>query len=91
MEVKNGIIIDGVLHELVETKRNDCSKCSLRNLCQDEFKNNCLCWINLISESEITNAEFSCRGKVTVTLSREEPKSVGEIYRNGVKIDKEEL
>ena len=46
---------------------------------------------NLISESEITNAEFSCRGKVTVTLSREEPKSVGEIYRNGVKIDKEEL
>ncbi|WLZ21227.1 hypothetical protein C341T2LP_00081 [Bacteroides phage C3_41T2LP] len=45
---------------------------------------------NLISESEITNAEFSCRGKVTVTLSREEPKSVEEIYRNGVKIDKEE-
>lgn len=33
MEVKNGIIIDGVLHELVETKRNDCSKCSLRNKC----------------------------------------------------------
>lgn len=28
-EVKNGIIIYGVLHELVETKRNDCSKCSL--------------------------------------------------------------
>lgn len=33
MEVKNGIIIYGVLHELVETKRNDCSKCSLRNEC----------------------------------------------------------
>lgn len=90
MEIKNGIIIDGVLHELKETKRDDCSKCSLYNLCQDEFKNNCLCWINLISESEITNVEFSCRGKVTVTFPREEPKSVGEIYRNGVKIDKEE-
>lgn len=33
MEVKNGIIIDGVLHELVETERNNCSKCSLRNEC----------------------------------------------------------
>lgn len=48
MEIKNGIIIDGVLHELKESKRDDCSKCSLYNLCQDEFKNNCLCWINLI-------------------------------------------
>lgn len=90
MEIKNGIIIDGVLHELKETKCDNCLKCSLYNLCQDEFKNNCLCWINLISESKITNVEFSCRGKVTVTLSREEPKNVGEIYRNGVKIDKEE-
>ena len=90
MEIKNGIIIDGVLHELKETKRNDCLKCSLRDLCQNEFGNGCLCWINLASESEMTNNEFKCRGKVTVTLSREEPKSVGEIYRNGVKIDKEE-
>lgn len=90
MKVKNGIIIDGVLHELVETKRNDCLKCSLRNLCQDEFGKGRLCWINLASESEITNTEFRCRGKVTVTLLHEEPKSVGEIYRNGVKIDKEE-
>lgn len=65
MKVKNGIIIDGVLHELVETKRNDCLKCSLRNLCQDEFGKGCLCWINLASESEITNAEFRRRGKVT--------------------------
>ena len=37
------------------------------------------------------NNEFKCRGKVTVTLSHEESKNVGEIYRNGVKIDKEEL
>ena len=37
-----------------------------------------------------SDERFINRGKVTVTLSREEPKSVGEIYRNGVKIDKEE-
>ena len=91
MEVKNGIIIDGVLHELVETKRNDCLKCSLRDLCQNEFGNECLCWIALASELEMINNEFKCRGKVTVTLSHKESKNVGEIYRNGVKIDKEEL
>lgn len=32
---------------------------------------------------------FANRGKVAVTLSHEEPKSVGEIYHNKVKIDKE--
>lgn len=90
MEVKNGIIIDGVLHELKESKRDDCLKCSLRDLCQNEFGNECLCWIDLASESEMINNEFKCRGKVTVTLSHEEPKSVGEIYRNRVKIEKEE-
>jgi len=90
MEVKNGIIIDGVLHELKESKCEDCLKCSLFNLCQNCFKGNYLCWINLASKSEITNVEFRCRGKVTVTLSHEETKSVGEIYRNGVKINKEE-
>lgn len=36
MEVKNGIIIDGVLHELKETKHDDCSKCSLRNKCDND-------------------------------------------------------
>lgn len=65
MEVKNGIIIDGVLHELKETKRNDCLKCSLRDLCQNEFGYACLCWINLYSLSEIIHNEFKCRGKVT--------------------------
>lgn len=73
MEVKNGIIIDGVLHELKETKRNDRSKCSLRDLCQDEFGNACLCWINLASESEVINTEFKCRGKVTdIKIDKEE-------------------
>lgn len=73
MEVKNGIIIDGVLHELKETKRNDCLKCSLRDLCQNEFGYACLCWINLYSLSEIIHNEFKCRGKVTdIKIDKEE-------------------
>ena len=43
MEVKNGIIIDGVLHEMSESFNIDfdCSKCSLRkecNECKMEYK-----------------------------------------------------
>lgn len=42
MEVKNGIIIDGVLHETIDafTINFDCSKCSLRKECNEcEMKN----------------------------------------------------
>lgn len=85
MEVKNGIIIDGVLYELAETKRNDCLKCSLRNKCDNG--DYLICDMFGAGKYEY----FVSRGKVTVALSREEPKSVGEIYRNGVKIEKEEL
>ena len=74
MEIKNGIIIDGVLHELKETKRDNCLKCSLRDLCQNDFGNAPLCWINLDSELEIRNAEFKCRGKVTEIKTEEEKK-----------------
>lgn len=80
MEVKNGIIIDGVLHEL---KLGKCSECSLYDICNDECS---ICASLNIPPFGI----FVNRGKVTVTLSREESKNVGEIYRNGVKIDKEE-
>lgn len=76
MKVKNGIIIDGVLHELKETKHKDCSKCSLRDLCQDEFGIACLCWISLASESEVINTEFKCRGKVTDNVSVEKAAEV---------------
>lgn len=38
MEVKNGIIIDGVLHELVEIKCNECSLCQeCSNLLDDNY------------------------------------------------------
>ncbi len=65
MEVKNGIIIDGVLHELKESNK-DCKKCSLYNLCMEEFDMKCLCWIGLDSESIEFPAVFFNRGKVNI-------------------------
>lgn len=83
MEAKNGIIIDGVLHEAekVYNGHSDCSNCSLRCEC-DELEERCGEWIcNLIDCRYFVN-----RGKVTVTPYREIPKNVGEI----IKISKEE-
>lgn len=59
----NGIIINGVLHELIVSNKNVCDGCSLERLCKKEFGNTCLCWIN--SEAESPNNEFRCRGKIT--------------------------
>lgn len=66
MEVKNGIIIDGVLHELVKSNREDCLGCSLFDLCREEFGRSCICWIDIASTSEIDNVEFRNRGKVRI-------------------------
>lgn len=71
MEIKNGIIIDGVLHEAVNNEIG-CERCSLLSVC-DKF--NVVCAV-------IGCEGFVNRGKVTVTLSREVSKNVGEIYRN---------
>ncbi len=71
MEVKNGIIIDGVLHEAVHDKIG-CKRCSLLSVCH-EF--NVVCAV-------IGCEGFVNRGKVTVTLSREVSKNVGEIIKN---------
>ena len=71
MEVKNGIIIDGVLHEMIDafTINFDCSKCSLRkecNECKMEHETylcnvmGCFCFVN--------------RGKVTEIKMEEEKK-----------------
>lgn len=35
MEVKNGIIIDGVLHEFKDNIFGGCDKCSLNNFCSN--------------------------------------------------------
>lgn len=71
MEVKNGIIIDGVLHEAVNNEIG-CERCSLLSVC-DKF--NVVCAV-------IGCEGFVNRGKVTVTLSREVSKNVGEIIKN---------
>lgn len=72
MEVKNGIIIDGVLHEAVQYKIN-CKRCSLLSVCH-EF--NAVCAV-------IGCEAFVERGKVTVTsYYRETPKNAGEIIKN---------
>ena len=66
MEVKNGIIIDGVLHEFKKTKRNDCSKCSLRNKCDNS--DYLICDIFGAGKYEY----FVNRGKVTDIKTKEE-------------------
>lgn len=61
MEVKNGIIIDGVLHE-AENYPNDheCKRCSLHKEC-NELENRCDEWICRLIDCRY----FVNRGKVT--------------------------
>lgn len=80
MEVKNGIIIDGVLHESVNYCNDcdcECTICSLRSECE-ELEERCGEWICRF----IDCMYFVNRGKVTITPCREAPKNVGEIIRN---------
>lgn len=71
MEVKNGIIIDGVLHEMIDafTINFDCSKCSLRKEC-----NEC----KMEHETYLCDAIgcffFVSRGKITEIKMEEEKK-----------------
>lgn len=69
MEVKNGIIIDGVLHEAVNYSNDSyCSICSLRKEC-DELENRCDEWICRL----IDCTYFVNRGKVTdIKIDKEE-------------------
>lgn len=63
MEVKNGIIIDGVLHELEATDISSCNICSLRNVCFERIIYDKLCDIK-IKEGVMCN--FVSRGKVRI-------------------------
>ena len=66
MEVKNGIIIDGVLHELVEIKGNECSLCQeCSNLLDDNY-----CALLDLGIGQC----FVNRGKVTEIKMEEEKK-----------------
>lgn len=83
MEVKNGIIIDGVLHKLVSIHDNDpCSHCSLHEKCNLNFDEEpSLCTI--IAGQFNPEERFVNCGKVTVTpYYRETPKNAGEIIKN---------
>lgn len=71
MEVKNGIIIDGVLHEMVSIRENySCDNCSLQGTCDktDFF----LCTV--ITGRHNSDERFINRGKVTEIKTEEEKK-----------------
>lgn len=84
MEVKNGIIINGELHEAIGTSVSNisCRACSLYNRCAET--NYSICFADLFECGGFVN-----RGKATVAPSRETSENTGSIYRNGVKIEKE--
>lgn len=64
MKVKNGIIIDGVMHEYIESK-NGCDLCSLRKECDKLTNQN----LSIPCEMFFDNGKrviFVNRGKVKV-------------------------
>ena len=73
MKVNNGIIIDGVLHEMVELidafcLNFDCSKCSLNKEC-----NKCKMKNEIYLCDVMGCFFFVCRGKVTdIKIDKEE-------------------
>lgn len=58
MEVKNGIIIDGVLHEFCD---GTCAQCSLRNECDNRLDLIC----DIFYEDPNRDQCFVNRGKLT--------------------------
>ena len=85
MEVKNGIIIDGVLHKAVQYKIN-CKRCSLLSMCQ---KFNVVCAIigceAFVNCGKVTDinmyVNMRCDGKC--------PRMSNYDKRNGILTDKE--
>ena len=66
MKVKNGIIIDGVLHEL---RVGICDECSLQNECDDSSEIIC----DIAYENQNMDQCFVSRGKVTdIKIDKEE-------------------
>ena len=84
MEVKNGIIINGELHEAIGTSVSNisCRACSLYEKCAETDYS--ICFADLFRCSGFVN-----RGKVTVGYTRAASDNFGSIYRNGVKIERE--
>lgn len=69
MKVNNGIIIDGVLHELCV---GICDECSLQNECDDSSEIIC----NIAYNNPNMDQRFVCRGKVTDNVSVEKATEV---------------
>lgn len=70
MEIKNGIIIDGVLHELVSMRNSaPCDNCSLQEQCETD---RALCTV--IAGYYNSDERFISRGKVTDIKIEEEKK-----------------
>lgn len=66
MKVKNGIIIDGVLHELCD---GVCDECSLQNECDDSSEIIC----DIAYDNPNMDQCFVSRGKVTdIKIDKEE-------------------
>ena len=68
MEIKNGIIIDGVLHEMASIReKHPCDNCSLQEKCDKIV----LC--TLIAGRHNSDERFVNRGKVTdIKIDKEE-------------------
>lgn len=62
MEIKNGIIIDGVLHDLIRTEYHDCKTCSLYSVCYKKLPFDKLCDIKA---QKGISYKFVNQGKVT--------------------------
>lgn len=62
MEIKNGIIIDGVLHDLIRTEYHDCKTCSLCSICYKNLLIDKLCDIKV---QKGISYKFVNQGKVT--------------------------
>lgn len=69
MKVKNGIIIDGVLHVLSPENKIPCQECSLQNECDDSSEIIC----DIAYENPNMDQCFVNRGKVTdIKIDKEE-------------------
>lgn len=65
MGLKNGILINGDIHELIESSNYNCDGCSLQKVCEENFGNNGICEIY---EDSKRNYKFKLIGKLEVKL-----------------------
>ncbi len=80
MEIKNGIIIDGVLHDLIRTEYHDCKTCSLCSICYKNLLIDKLCDIKV---QKGISYKFVNQGKVTnIKIDKEDYLNGYSTYSN---------